>query len=85
MAKKHVPFSEVEQKFIHRIVEKRQKAAKKYPLVFGIIATIGVVVLLYGFNKIIDANQFLSSRPWLLVVIGLTILITSGAAYRKLN
>lgn len=79
------PFTEAEEKFINRIVDERSRAETKFPLIFGLTATFGLVSLLYGFEKIIDQIDLLANNPWILLVVGLTLLLITGAAYRKLN
>ncbi len=84
MPKNIIPFTEAEERIAHSLHDKRETAAQKFPLFFGLAATFGLVSVLYGFEKIIDQNATLANNPWILFVLGLSILIATGAAYKKL-
>ena len=85
MQKNIDPFTKTEEKFIKKVVDERTRVETKFPLVFGLTATFGLVSVLYGFEKIIDQIDILANNPWILLVVGLTLLLITGAAYRKLN
>jgi hypothetical protein len=85
MNKNFVPFTDAEEKFIHKAVEQRVKAEGKYPLLFGLFITFGFVATLYGFEKLIDRVALFENHPWILLIIGVSTLLISGAAYKKLN
>ncbi len=74
-----------EQKIVEQAVRGRESAAERFPLVFGLFATFGLVAILYGFEKLIDRNQLLSDNPWILLATGVLTLLATGAAYKKLN
>ena len=80
-----VPFTEAEVRFIKKLDEKRVRAESRFPLITALFATFGFVSLLYGFEKIIDNIDFLSSNPVVLLVLGLVILGVTGTVYKKLN
>ncbi len=80
-----LPFTQAEEKLIHKIVEERVKVETKFPLVFLLVATFGFVAVLYGFEKIIDKIQFFQDQPWWLLITGIIILIISGTTYKKLG
>lgn len=81
----HLPFTDVEEKIAHKIVESRDKAAVRFPLVFGLAASFGLVSTFYGFEKIIDKIDFFVDKPWLVLIVGVSVLVLTGTAYRKLN
>ena len=85
MAKNFIPFTDKDEKLIAKLSEKRGKAEVKFPLSFGFLATFGFVSILYGFEKLIDRIDLFANNPWILLVTGLLILVSTGAAYRKLN
>ncbi len=80
-----ISFTEAEIRFIKKLDEKRVKTEDRFPLVTALLATFGFVSLLYGFEKLIDQNDFLTRNPLLLLVIGLTTLGITGKIYKKLN
>ncbi len=74
-----------EDKILHLLREERRLVKEKFPLTFALAATIGAAATLSGINKMIDQVDFLVNNPLVLVIIGLTILLVTGAAYRKLG
>lgn len=80
-----ISFTEAEIRFIKKLDEQRVKTENRFPLVTALLATFGFVCLLYGFEKLIDQNDFLTGNPLLLLVIGLTTLGVTGTIYKKLN
>lgn len=74
-----------EEKILGMLREERKRAQKKFPLIFGLIATFGVAAIFAGFNRMISSYEFLDKNPVTLVLVGLVVLIISGAAYKKLN
>lgn len=85
MAKDFVPFTKAEEKFIEKMIEKRDKAEVRFPLLTALAATFGFVSVLYGFEKMIDSISLFVDHPSILFVTGLIILATTGATYKKLN
>jgi hypothetical protein len=85
MKKNLVPFTEAEERFIKKVASERQVAETRFPLIFGLTATFGLVSVLYGFEKIIDKVDLFVNNPWILLVTGIVLLLVTGAAYRKLN
>ncbi len=85
MNKNLVPFTEAEERFIKKVASERQVAETRFPLIFGLTATFGLVSVLYGFEKIIDKVDLFVNNPWILLVTGIALLLVTGAAYRKLN
>lgn len=77
--------TEAEQRFIHKLVEKRMKVETKYPLVFILLVTFGAVSTLQGFQRLIDKIPLFSNHPWILLVAGLLTLLATGTLYKKLN
>ncbi len=76
---------QAEEKIIHSAVSRRESLAQRFPLVFGLMATLGLVSVLYGFEKLIDKVDLFVNHPWILLVFGISLLLLTGAAYKKLN
>ena len=57
----------------------------RYPLLFSLLPTFGVVSVLYGFESMINRFPFLAGRPWLVFIIGILILIFTGTLYKRLQ
>lgn len=63
----------------------RNSVFSRFPLLFTMLSTFGLVATLYGFEKVIDQIDFLASRPWAILTLGLVILLFTGALYKKLR
>lgn len=85
MAKNLIPFTDKEEKLIGNIVDKRVKAEAKFPLITALFVTFGFVATLYGFEKMIDRIELFAEKPWILLLTGITVLVVSGAVYKKLG
>ncbi|MBA3758826.1 hypothetical protein H0X10_04345 [Candidatus Saccharibacteria bacterium] len=86
--KTFVPISQVvkaEERFLGQATKRRESAAQRFPLFFGLAATFGLVAVLYGFEKLIDRVDLFVNNPWILLVTGVILLLATGAAYKKLN
>jgi len=63
--------------------EKRAETTfKKYPIFFSLFVTLGFVSVLHGIELIFNKIQFIQNNPYLLVIIGLIILISTGSIYK---
>lgn len=85
MTKNIIPFTDIEQRIAHKLADKRESAAERFPLFFGLAATFGFVSILYGFEKLIDSVPLFVNNPWILLAAGLLTLLATGAAYKKLS
>jgi len=81
----HIPFTEVEEKIFRKLSEQRDKTAVKFPLLFGLAASFGLVATFFGFEGLISKVPILQNNPWMVLVVGVIILVATGTAYRKLN
>lgn len=79
------PLRKAEERIVQKAVAERKTIAHRYPLIFGLITTFGFVCTLYGFEKLIDRVDFLINNPWILLAVGLSTLVITGVAYKKLN
>jgi hypothetical protein len=80
-----LPFTEIEEKIAHALADRRDQAAVKYPLFFGLAASFGLVATFYGFEGLINKVQILRDHPWAILLVGVSVLVATGTAYRKLN
>ena len=85
MSESHNPIVQAEERIVRTAVAQRKSIAHRFPLVFGLLTTFGFVCTLYGFEKLIDRVDFLINNPWILLLIGVTTLVATGVAYKKLN
>lgn len=85
MSNSNNPLRKAEEKIVQNAVSRRETLAQRFPLVFGLTATLGLVSVLYGFEKLIDKVKLFANNPWILLAFGVTLLLITGAAYKKLN
>ena len=67
------------------VLKVRNTYARKYPLLFALGATFGLVSTLYGFEKLIDKVDLFVNNPWILLATGLFLLSLTGSFYNKLR
>jgi glutaredoxin 2 len=63
----------------------RDSTFTRFPIIFSLLTTFGLVATLYGFEKVIDKMDWLSNHPEILLVIGLATLAGTGTLYKKLS
>lgn len=76
---------ELEEHMVHRLAESRNNALNRFPLLFTLLTTFGIVATFYGFEHVIDNIDLLATNPALLLAVGLGSLILTGALYKKLG
>ncbi|MBX4190846.1 hypothetical protein KW794_02045 [Candidatus Saccharibacteria bacterium] len=67
-----------------RVARGRQNAFNRFPLLFTLLATFGVVATFYGFEHMIDKVNWLANNPVITLSVGLIILFITGTLYKKL-
>jgi len=67
------------------VAEKRKAVFNRFPLLFTLLGTFGVVATLYGFERIIDRIPLFLENPYILLIFGLLVLGSTGSLYRKLG
>lgn len=63
----------------------RQSVFNRFPLLFTMLGTFGVVATFYGFEGIIDKIDPLKENPFILLAVGILTLVLTGTLYRKLD
>lgn len=76
---------ELEEHVVQRLAESRNNAIAKFPLLFTLLTTFGIVATFYGFEHLIDQTTWLSENPLVLLSVGLGTLLLTGALYKKLG
>ena len=74
---KHSTLAELEKK--------RNNAFKRFPLVFTLLGTFGVVSVLYGVQHLFDKVPFLVNNPIAALIVGIVVLLITGTLYKKLG
>ena len=68
-----------------RIVERPRKSLERFPTIFLLLTTAGVVMVLFGFERLFSVIPFFNNNPILMIILGLGILIFTGQLFKKLN
>lgn len=76
--------AETEKEIVKKLESRRERLINHFPLWSALAATFGVVMIFYGFEKLIDKVQLFVENPWILLITGLAILIATGTTYKKL-
>jgi hypothetical protein len=68
-----------------RAVKLRDSALSRFPVIFVLLSSFGLVATFYGFEKIIDGIPFFVEYPQMVLVTGLLALAITGTLYKKLS
>lgn len=68
-----------------RVARYREPAFRRFPLLFTILASFGLVATFYGFERMIDGIDLFSENPVILLFTGIAVLIITGSLYKKLG
>lgn len=71
--------------FSDKLRSTRDSAFTRFPLAFVFLSTFGLVATFYGFEKVIDRIPFFVENPQMILITGATILLLTGALYKKLS
>lgn len=63
----------------------RESTFSRFPLLFVLLSSFGLVATFYGFEKVIDQIDLFGKYPWLVLLTGIITLIITGSLYKKLN
>lgn len=74
-----------EKVVVSKISEKKQNVLDRFPLLFTLLGTFGLVATLYGFEGLIDKVELLADNPLILLGVGIVTLIFTGSLYKKLG
>lgn len=70
--------------FEKTIARRRDSVLQRFPTLFLFLSTFGLVCILYSLEKMIDTTPLLTHNPYILFIIGASILVITGALYKKL-
>ncbi len=63
----------------------RSTFAKRYPTLFSLLATLGVVMTFLGVEQLLLASSLLVRYPVLILACGVGLLAVTGTLYKKLT
>lgn len=83
--KNHNKNDEPQSETLREFIKQRDGVFARFPLVFTLLGTFGLVATFYGFNHLIDRVPLLANNPFITLAVGLSVLILTGTLYRKLG
>jgi hypothetical protein len=81
----HDPNKDITQELLHKLIKQRDSVFKRFPLLFTLLGTFGLVATFYGFQHIIIEIPLLANNPYITLATGLIVLILTGTLYKKLG
>jgi hypothetical protein len=80
-----VSLKDKEAEVVHKLDEKRKTTLQRFPLLFTLMTTFGLVATFYGFEHLIDSIDVLANNPFILLFVGISTLALTGTLYKKLG
>jgi len=63
----------------------RDSAFERFPVLFVLASSFGLVATFYGFEKFIDDIPYFIEHPRMILITGVLVLIATGSLYKKLS
>lgn len=63
----------------------RSSVLERFPVLFSLLVTFGATTTFLGFEKIIEHIDFLNRHPFVVLILGMSILAFTGTIYKKLQ
>lgn len=79
------PLKTVHEPIVQTLDRTRKSVFERFPLLFTLLGSFGLVATFYGFERIIDRIELLADYPFILLGVGLVTLIATGSLYKKLG
>jgi len=73
------------QNTFNKTVNRPRKVLERFPTLFLLLVTAGVVLVLFGFERLFDSIAYFHDNPILMIILGLGILVFTGRLYKKLD
>jgi uncharacterized integral membrane protein len=77
--------SEVTKTLDTYVAPARTSVLKRFPVIFSLLVTFGVATTYYAFEKILSQYEILNQYPWLILMLGLSVLAFTGTLYKKIG
>lgn len=85
MSKPLSTIREKEKAVAQKINNEKEHAIERFPLLFTLLGSFGLVSVFYGFEGIIERIELFSDNPIILLIFGLLLLVFTGTLYKKLG
>lgn len=79
------PIVKAEHAVADRVVSVKQSVFARFPLLFTLLGTFGLVGTYYGFEHLIDQVTLFRDNPIILLGVGVGTLALTGTLYKKLD
>lgn len=76
---------QVNQRFNQYVAPVRSSVLKRFPVLFSLLVVFGLTTTYYAFENILSGYDVLNEHPWLLLIIGISVLAFTGRLYKKLD
>lgn len=63
----------------------RESVLKRFPILFMLLVTFGFTATTTGIEQVLVRHEIFQSHPFVIFLIGITILIITGTIYKKLG
>ena len=63
----------------------RRSVLERFPILFTLLTAFGVAAVFFGFERILSEIAFLNNRPWLILLLGIIVLSSTGTLYKMLG
>lgn len=70
---------------LQKFTKQRDTVFSRFPLLFTLLGTFGVVATFYGFQRILEKIPLLANDPYIALGVGITILLFTGTLYKRLG
>lgn len=67
------------------LVQERDSVFARFPVAFLLLSSFGLVSTFYGFEKVIDQIPYFVENPHMIFIMGVVVLLGTGALYKKLG
>jgi hypothetical protein len=85
MKNSYTPIKDSAGKINKTLCDTREAVNQRFPTVFIILTTFGLVATLYGFERVLDTIPVFAENPYILLGTGIIILLFTGTLYKKLQ
>jgi len=76
---------QVNRTFNEYVAPVRSSVLKRFPVLFSLLVVFGIATTYYAFEKILSQYEVLNQHPWLILLLGISILAFTGRLYKKLD
>ncbi|MGZ6004583.1 MAG: hypothetical protein ACXWLH_00365 [Candidatus Saccharimonadales bacterium] len=72
-------------KTIRKLKQQRNRVFNRFPILFILLGTFGVVSTYYGLQHILEKIPLLVNDPYIALGVGILLLLFTGTLYKRLG